>query len=94
LIPAPDSFMPIPTGDIAPPVLEAGERNAVGTEALPRILRQAAGTGLAARNVTMLTGLFLLVAILELALCLRLPRPGPVIVYGEFPRIILLEPRR
>ncbi len=81
MIPAPDSFMPIPTGDIAPPVLEAGERN-------------AAGTGLAARNVTMLTGLFLLVAILELALCLRLPRPGPVIVYGEFPRIILLEPRR
>jgi len=86
-----DTFRPIPTCDIPMPILEGTRDAKVGEPVLPRILLQAAGTGHAARNVKLLTGLFLLAALLELGLYLRLPTPAPEIVYGDFPRITLLE---
>jgi hypothetical protein len=94
VIPVRDTFPPIPTGAIPLPIVEEREEIRAGEGGLPRILLQAAGAVRAARNVSLLTGLFLLIAILELGLCLRLPRPVPVIVYGEFPRITLLGPGR
>ena len=89
-----DSYPPIPTCEIPMPIVEGVGEARLGEAVLPRILLQAAGTGHAARNVKVLTGLFLLAAILELGLFLRLPTPAPEIVYGDFPRLTLLGGHR
>jgi hypothetical protein len=88
------TFRPIPTCDIPMPIVEGTGETRVGESVLPRILLQAAGTGHAVRNVNLLTGLFLLAAIMELGLFLRLPTPAPEIVYGDFPRLTLLGGHR
>lgn len=84
------TFTPIPTGEIPLPIVEGGGGAGRGEPAVPRILLETAGRDRAARQVARLTGLFLLFALLELGLYLRLPRPRPVIVYRIGPRLTLL----
>ena len=50
-----------------------------------------AGSSHAAWKVILLSGLFLLIAVLELCLLLRLSPQDPLVVYGDFPRTTLLE---
>lgn len=84
------TFRPIPTCDIPMPIVEGAGEGKEGETVLPRILQQAAGAGHAARNVKLLTGLFILAALLEIGLFLRMPMPVPEIVYGDFPRLTLM----
>ncbi len=88
------TFRPIPTCDIPMPILEGASPPDAGQASIPRILLQAAGSGRAARRVTVLTGIFLLLALFQLALLFRLPVPEPIVVYGDFPRKTLLEAAR
>jgi hypothetical protein len=76
------------------PILERTPEAGTGGAPLPRILLQAAGSGHAAWKVSVLAGIFLLVALLELVLFLRLPPLYPIVVYGDFPRTTLLESLR
>jgi hypothetical protein len=86
-----NTYPPIPTCDIPMPILERPPEDGSVATAMPRILLQVAGSSHAAWNVTVLTGLFLLVALLELCILLRLPPQDPLVVYGDFPRTTLLE---
>ena len=88
------TFCPIPTCDIPMPIVESSGEGRAGEPILPRILLQAAGTGLAARNVRLLALVFLLAALVELGLFLRMPTPDPQVVYGDFPRLMLMEAPR
>jgi len=89
-----DTFQPVPTCDIPMPILE--RRALVGSDEIPmpRVLLQVAGSSDAAGKVTLLAAMFLLVALLELCLLLRLPLQDPLVVYGDFPRTTLLESLR
>jgi hypothetical protein len=89
-----DTFLPIPTCEIPPPILERATKTASEATTLPRVLLQEAGSSHASRRVIGLAGLFLLVALFEVALLLRLPPKPPVVVYGDFPRILLMETLR
>jgi type IV secretory pathway component VirB8 len=73
------------------PILERTPEVGAAQTAMPRILLQVAGSSHAAWKVTVLSGIFLLVALLELCILLRLPQQDPVVVYGDFPRTTLLE---
>jgi hypothetical protein len=89
-----NTFQPVPTCDIPMPILE--RRGVVGSDemAMPRVLLQVAGSSAAAWKVTLLTLLFLLIALLELCLLSRFPAQDPLVVYGDFPRTTLLESLR
>ncbi len=85
-------FHPVPTCEIPMPIDEgAGSTDPV---ALPRILRQAAGTASASRRVLVLVAVFLAIAAGELSILLHLPAPEPLVVYHESPPINLLEPAK
>jgi len=83
-------YRPIATCNIPLPIDEPVGKP--GGPQLPRILRQAAGTQTAARRVILITGVFLLIAVLEGVLLFRLPSPEPLVVYHDVPRHNLLEP--
>lgn len=82
------NFTPIPTREIPAPVLELAEGDCGSP--IPRVLLQYVGSGRAARRVLLLSALFAAVSLVELALLLRLPTPGPLVVYGEFSRTTLV----
>jgi hypothetical protein len=85
-------FRPVPTCEIPMPIDEgSGSSDPV---ALPRILRQAAGTASASRRVLVLVAVFLSIAAGELSFLLHLPAPEPLVVYHDAPRITLLEPEK
>jgi len=88
------TFRPIPTCDIPMPIVESPGEGRTGEPVLPRILLQAAGTGHAARNVKLLVAIFILAALVELGLFLQMPTPEPQVVYGDFPRLMLMEAPR
>jgi hypothetical protein len=85
------TFLPIPTCEIPPPVLELAPGEGDGESPMPRVLLQGAGSGRSARRVLLLTALFLALAGLEGILLLRLPPQEPLIVYGDLPRTTLVE---
>ena len=89
-----NTFEPVPTCDIPMPILERPGEVGTGEPPMPRVLLQVAGSRRAAWKVTLLSGLFLLLAVLELVLLLRLPPQDPLVVYGEIPRTTLLESLR
>jgi len=88
------TFCPIPTCDIPMPIVESPGEERTGEPVLPRVLLQAAGTSHAVRNVKWLVLVFLFAAVLELGLFLRMPTPEPQVVYGDFPRLMLMEAPR
>ena len=85
----PSTYRPIPTCEIPPPIVEVDARDFEGH--VPRVLLEEAGVSRVTRHVVLLTALFVLVALGELALLLRIPTPEPIVVYGEFPRTLLVE---
>jgi hypothetical protein len=85
-------YVPVATAEIPLPVLEEGQGGIPGSRTLPRILRQAAGSDRAGRNLVLLALLFAALSIVELALLLRLPRAEALVVYQVVPRRPLLEP--
>lgn len=87
-------YQPVPTCDIPMPILEGAAAVSPGRAALPRILLQAAGTEAASWKVVLLTAVFLALSLLEILLLFRVPAADPLVVYGDFPRIILMEPPR
>ena len=82
------SFTPIPTREIPPPVLELADGDCGSP--IPRVLLQCVGSGRAARRVLLLSALFAAFSLVELGLLLHLPTPEPLVVYGEFPRTMLV----
>lgn len=84
------TFLPIPTCEIPPPVLELASGGNAGESPMPRVLLQSAGSGRAARRVVLLAALFLVLAGLEFILLLRLPPQEPLVVYGDVPRATLV----
>jgi hypothetical protein len=86
-----NTFQPVPTCDIPMPILERTGQVGSDEPPMPRVLLQVAGSSHAAWKVTLLSGLFLLLALLELVLLLRFPPQDPLVVYGDFPRTTLLE---
>jgi hypothetical protein len=92
--PKTDTFRPVPTCEIPPPVLEGLTAELAAPGAIPRVLLQTAGSGRAARRVLLLAALFAAFSAMELALLLRLPQPAPLVVYGDFPRKLLMEGTR
>ena len=89
-----DTFQPVPTCDIPMPILERPRAAGSNETPMPRVLLQVAGQSHAAWKVTLLSALFLFLALLELGLLLRLPPQDPLVVYGDFPRTTLLESLR
>lgn len=89
-----NTFAPIPTCDIPMPILEGVPIRGSGESDIPRILLQAAGSGQAERRVAGIVALFLLLALGEFSLFLRLPPQDSLIVYGDFPRQTLIEGSR
>jgi hypothetical protein len=85
-------YQPVPTCDIPMPILEGAPACVSDQAALPRILLQAAGTEAASWRVVLLIAVFLALSLLEILLIFRIPTADPLIVYGDFPRIILMEP--
>jgi len=86
----PNTYLPIPTCEIPPPILERRKEAGDDETAMPRVLLQVAGSSQAARRLILMSGLFFLVALLELCLFLRIPPQPPVVVYGDFPRSTLI----
>jgi hypothetical protein len=89
-----NTYPPIPTRDIPMPILERTPEAGSEAGAMPRVLLQVAGSSHAAWEVSVLSGIFLLLSLLELVLLLRLPPQDPVVVYVDFPRTTLLESSR
>ncbi len=58
---------------------------------LPRILRQAAGSGRAGGRVLLLMGLLGVLALFEAVLLVQMPSPQPLVVYVDSPRVPLLQ---
>lgn len=87
-----NTYPPIPTCEIPHPIVELDAREFEGR--VPRVLLEEVGSKRATRHVLLLTAMFLLVALGELALLVRIPRPEPIVVYGDFPRTLLMETRR
>ena len=92
--PKTNTFRPVPTCEIPPPVLEGLTDELALPGAIPRVLLQSAGSGRAARRVLVLAALFAVLSAMELALFLRLPQPAPLVVYGDFSRKLLMEGSR
>ncbi len=86
-----ETFRPIPTCEIAPPVLEESPERAAPDLPLPRVLLQAAGSHAAGRRVLLLAALLLGIAILQAAVLLKLPGGDALVVYQELPRSELVE---
>jgi hypothetical protein len=86
-------YEPRATGDIPLPVLEDGPGGTARERVLPRILRQAAGSDRAQRNVLLLALLFAALSALELALFVPLSSAEALVAYDEAPRSPLVEPR-
>jgi len=86
-------YQPVATCDIPMPILEGPASAELSAEPeLPRILLQAAGRERSSRNLLVLTGLFLVLAILEGVLLLRMRVEEALVVYEDGPRQILLSP--
>ncbi|HVR86952.1 MAG TPA: hypothetical protein VMU54_21695 [Planctomycetota bacterium] len=85
-------YEPIATREIAMPVLEEGPSGTTREPILPRILRQAAGSDRAERNLVLLALLFAALSLVELGLLFRLSQPDALVVYRDVPRKPLVEP--
>lgn len=92
---AEETFQPIPTCLVPPPILEpeGAVTGEVEGEALPRVLRQAAGSDLHGGRILILAGVFLLLALVQAAAFLAFPRAGSLVVYDDAPRVRLVEER-
>lgn len=84
-------FEPVPTCEVPPPILERPAGRGAFPDPLPRILLQAAGSELHERRLLFLAAAFVLLALLEVILLVRLPGRKPLVVYLEPPRVRLVE---
>jgi hypothetical protein len=89
------TFRPIPTADIVRPIVEPlyPPSGRSGPGRLPRILLQSAARGRQEARILLLSGVFGVLALLELAVYLRIPAPRPEVVYEDVPRKTLLGGR-
>jgi len=88
------TFLPIPTGEIPPPVLDGSPEPAESETPMPRVLLQSVGSARAAQRVVLQAALFAALAALELALFLHISPQEPLVVYQELPRAVLVEVRQ
>lgn len=88
---AAETFEPIPTCEVPPPIVEREGAGTPEAVALPRILLQAAGSDLHGRRLLVLAGLFFLLALFQATVLIALPRIGTLVVYEEAPRVRLVE---
>jgi hypothetical protein len=84
-------YPPIPTDEIPMPIVAAAGPGPEGQEPLPRVLQQVAEAATASRRTLALAALFVVVSAGLAALLLEMPAPEPLLVYGEYRRMILLE---
>lgn len=86
-----ETFQPIPTALVPPPIVERAEEASREPEALPRILVQSAGSDLHERRLLVLAGIYFVLVLFQAVVLAELPRAGTLVIYEDGPEARLLE---